>query len=1043
MKNGKGALETQIPADTSRALSSRISGALVTFLKKVKEATLKDSLYIVFPQLVEELRESGFFVIPTRQKKPCGVNFKTQEDKEKANKRPVDTEASLILPPWLAVMDIDDPEVFCGTYGVSMEELEEVATVKTGRGYHVYVLDPEGKIHHRPLRDDGWEIKRGHNLLVVLPGSRMHHPELDKPVCYEVINPNVWEFAELPDWLRSILMQSQKDQESELPETPVEVDSETKDSETERSEVDWEKLKELILSYYSKGQRQNLVIYTAAWLKKLGISEENIWSFLENLISQAGDEEFKMRLSGIKKTLSKDEQVIKGWTGLVEDIGIPSQDLLKCIKNTKEKPVTVTSTGSDLNLIDENDIINATITGIKSKPENAGEIFPLIIQLSKSKGFPIEKTVYVVTRILEETGINRISEYVAAVYKIYNESNMPAPDEILGKLTELGIDLTLERHIIETYISKFKKVKGLLLCHKKTKKGIQKELIGPAIELQSIVENIHTGEILYECKYNNKSFLDDPEKLDIEKVTGINIVSEKGMKEYLALQTQLCPQKKYLVDRIGWFHGRFFHPAIQNESLWIWNIPNLEIFQPHEKEKQHTLIKSALKEGKLLGMLYVISLSSVFCSKGYTVFITGTSDTGKTAASIMACSIFYQALEHHMTTRGTLNGIESALKNFQNMPLLLDELRLKTIEEEELVFMIASGKTKARATKTLHLNISDLRNVVFITSERAPELHTAGAYRRCLWIPVEKSSDITELFNISDDEETAKYLALCGAGIDFLKYLNEKGIPEIKIELEGLSSIHIMARSLFKALKFFEIFYKEKFDRMNETIRTVLHQHLAEFTRRTNIIEYFVEKFLEWISSNYNHFVVCYTKGGQFGDEYFAYHVEEKPHSREIYGKLDLDNEEAFVISKWFDKFCYEYGFEKKILLKKLAEAGILLTEDSNRYVTRDYVLGTQAYGYCISLDVLDTIAEVKNQTKTTENNTQTTTLTTSITSTTSTTSTTTTSSETSTTISNETNSSKSEETNSLESEETDEFKREYCPLYNGFCDGNCDQCII
>jgi len=307
--------------------------ALTQFLRKVFQAQKDDSLYIGFRSFIKDLRQY-FYVIPTREKIPIpGAKFTTEEEKKRVNRLAVDTEAALIIPSWLAVMDVDEPEVFCNTYEISKEELERVATVKTGRGYHIYLYDPKQQIPHRPKKD-GWEIKGRTNTLIMLPGSRLFHSELQKNVTYTVYHPKLWKLEELPKGIQNVIKAFIKErQNKEEANKEVEEVKQTKEKKRVIKEVkvDWEKLKNLILEYWQEGQRQNLCIYLAGWLKKLGISEEEIWVFLEEVIKNAGDEEFKMRLAGIKKTLQKSSR-IKGISGLVKEIGIPVEELISCIE---------------------------------------------------------------------------------------------------------------------------------------------------------------------------------------------------------------------------------------------------------------------------------------------------------------------------------------------------------------------------------------------------------------------------------------------------------------------------------------------------------------------------------------------------------------------------------------------------------------------------------------------------------------------------------------------------------------------------------------
>jgi len=300
---------------------------LETFLREVQKATLEDQLHTEFPGLVKRLREAGFYCYPTTQKSPPRhCKFKLEEDKIRANSLRIETEASLDLPPWLAVFDIDEPELFFETYGVSREEIEKVATVRTRRGYHIYLFDPQETFKHRSKKN-GWELKRGSNKLCILPGSRMADPDdPNRSVRYEVLNPRVYPFEELPEWLLQVLEEAKKEKE----ETPKALTPQRERVKGEVS-VDWERLKAVVEPFYKEGQRQNLHLYLGGWLYKKGVSVDEIKAFSESLAKEMGDDEFDQREGALAKTLTKDPAIVKGWKGLTEELGIPEGELEACI----------------------------------------------------------------------------------------------------------------------------------------------------------------------------------------------------------------------------------------------------------------------------------------------------------------------------------------------------------------------------------------------------------------------------------------------------------------------------------------------------------------------------------------------------------------------------------------------------------------------------------------------------------------------------------------------------------------------------------------
>lgn len=149
-----------------------------------------------FQEIAAYLRNAGFYIFPSIGKSPAG-RWSTLDEKDALNRKPVGSSGLLLLADSLCVIDIDSIDAFCEEFEISREEIEAVATVRTGKGYHIYVYDPDGVLPDRSLGDDGFEIRKGNKKLIMLAGSKINHPSLKKEVVYEVINPEIYTPSQL------------------------------------------------------------------------------------------------------------------------------------------------------------------------------------------------------------------------------------------------------------------------------------------------------------------------------------------------------------------------------------------------------------------------------------------------------------------------------------------------------------------------------------------------------------------------------------------------------------------------------------------------------------------------------------------------------------------------------------------------------------------------------------------------------------------------------------------------------------------------------
>ena len=343
-----------------------------------------------------------------------------------------------------------------------------------------------------------------------------------------------------------------------------------------------------------------------------------------------------------------------------------------------------------------------------------------------------------------------------------------------------------------------------------------------------------------------------------------------------------------------------------------------------DKDNQHEVVKEILREGKLLGVLLVASVSSLFIKPfgipGITVIISGNSGAGKTTSSLIATSLFYYSDDVLINAKATEAGSELTISSFNSLPVLIDEGALagdkKNLSLNDLVFMVNSGTGKTRGRKDLSVDFKELKSNVFWTTEKTEidELRRTGAFRRMLNIVVKSWNDLTELFKL-EERINEKY---SGCGIDYIQYLIEH-MEEIKKafkeETKDFSSkykeITPVALNLYSGLILLEKFYNTRFDRLRETINKVLNDAKGLFLENKENVVQILKDFL--ISNTTLRFHIINT------DE-----VKDKLSNQDIWGEYDAKTQTYYILASSFKKIAKEIGKERNLLVEELTKAKVL-----------------------------------------------------------------------------------------------------------------------
>ena len=127
---------------------------------------------------------------------------------------------------------------------------------------------------------------------------------------------------------------------------------------------------------------------------------------------------------------------------------------------------------------------------------------------------------------------------------------------------------------------------------------------------------------------------------------------------------------------------------------------------------------------------------------GFTIHIFGESGYGKTLACMVGQSIFGNPSQNDSSGIGinfnfTNAGLEYRLNLYNNIPLFINEMQLQrdAKDYDKMLFMIESGRGKARSTKVGGVGKENSWNNVVITNGEKNIVKTNsdnGAYNRCL-----------------------------------------------------------------------------------------------------------------------------------------------------------------------------------------------------------------------------------------------------------------------------------------------------------------------
>jgi Superfamily II helicase and inactivated derivatives len=306
----------------------------------------------------------------------------------------------------------------------------------------------------------------------------------------------------------------------------------------------------------------------------------------------------------------------------------------------------------------------------------------------------------------------------------------------------------------------------------------------------------------------------------------------------------------------GWNENNtmFFHYDLNDESHELHKDNPLYKYhkaQSFNQEEQHEFVLKLLEEGELLGVLLVISASSIglkpFNLQPLTCILAGNPGAGKTTASLIATSLFYKSDTILLNANATNVGIELTLSSLNSLPFVIDEGALADVgvSLKHTIFSVASGKGRTRGRKDLTVDTKDIISNVFWTTETTDidEIKRGGAFRRMLYLVVEQWENFTKRYNLTDDEDRPNE-RFSGCGVDYIKFavknlsmLEKRFNKETRDFVAKYREITGIATTLYFGIILLEEYYSYRLNQkiVFQQLRNKVNQ-ILEDTKKTFVL---------------------------------------------------------------------------------------------------------------------------------------------------------------------------------------------------------------
>lgn len=259
----------------------------------------------------------------------------------------------------------------------------------------------------------------------------------------------------------------------------------------------------------------------------------------------------------------------------------------------------------------------------------------------------------------------------------------------------------------------------------------------------------------YEWNYVivDKSIISSTQSIIKLSDLGIAVNSEnaKYLIKYLTEIENLNKDKiktEISVSRLGWINDKLVPYDKTYEFDNAKDLPRVdERFGTSGKlEDWVEFFKERRKINNITRIIMAGAVASILLKyikqSGFTIHIFGESGYGKTLACMVGQSIFGNPSQNDSSGIGinfnfTNAGLEYRLNLYNNIPLFINEMQLQrdAKDYDKMLFMIESGRGKARSTKVGGVGKENSWNNIVITNGEKNIVKTNsdnGAYNRCL-----------------------------------------------------------------------------------------------------------------------------------------------------------------------------------------------------------------------------------------------------------------------------------------------------------------------
>jgi len=230
--------------------------------------------------------------------------------------------AVLLQPSGLCVFDFDGTENMPSNFVqqvIDYAEQEKIPMVRSGRGIHLYFKQSEAaaQLPSRISVGGGWiEVKRSGVIFAPLTDNDNYYRwviPLDSGGLRELTEEDLQHL--LPDNGRQTTKVTQTSQSNEKRKIKI--------SQTNLTEEQIDYIVNLIIPYYTRGRRNDVVFSLAGMLRKLGVSYEDTLRIVRFLIERTGDEEPQNRIDVVRRTYEKslNDSELVGSSKLAEILG--------------------------------------------------------------------------------------------------------------------------------------------------------------------------------------------------------------------------------------------------------------------------------------------------------------------------------------------------------------------------------------------------------------------------------------------------------------------------------------------------------------------------------------------------------------------------------------------------------------------------------------------------------------------------------------------------------------------------------------------------